>query len=239
MLHVAQSGVRPRVLLVDDCEQLREEFAATLDREGFVVEQTSNGLEALELHRRQAFDLMVVDVLAEGMDGFALCDAVRSQDKEVIIVFLSQRGDLLDKRLGFYAGADDYLVKPVLQEELLLRVQSLLRRRAQLARPQARPQLVGVGDLLVDLQRHMVFLRGNKVALTPNETRIVALLAQHRGQLLSQEKLIAGVWGEEYLGTAISIPAYIHKIREKIEADPSKPRYLQTVWGCGYRLAAA
>ena len=143
-----------------------------------------------------------------------------------------------DKKIGFHAGADDYMVKPFNDEELLLRIEALLRRRGrgEGATPSAVGQTVVVGAMTIDPRRCEVAVGGRVVALTPKEFQIVATMAESPGKVFTREDLIELVWGREYDAASVSIPVYIRRIREKVEADPSNPLYVQTVWGFGYRL---
>ena len=154
------------------------------------------------------------------------------------VLFLSARGDIVDKRTGFRLGADDYLVKPFLAEELLLRVEAMLRRVDALgeALAPAAPTSVTLGSLTVDLRHGEVTAGDRRVDLTPKERRIMCVLAESPGRAFTRDELIGAVWGEEYVDSSISIPVYVRNLREKIEADPTNPVYLQTVWGHGYRL---
>ena len=149
------------------------------------------------------------------------------------LLFLSAKHDISDMEEGFGLGADDYLAKPFRQQELLLRVGALLRRAS---RPAALEQVVRVDDLEVDYERREVRVAGKAADLTPKEFAIVALLGRNLGQTLSNDDLVVGVWGEEYVGTSVSVPVYIHRLRDKIEPNPAQPRYVKTVVRKGYRL---
>ncbi len=154
------------------------------------------------------------------------------------VLMLTAKGDIVDKKIGFHAGADDYMVKPFNDEELLLRIEALLRRRGrgEGATPSAVGQTVVVGAMTTDPRRCEVAVGGRVVALTPKEFQIVATMAESPGKVFTREDLIELVWGREYDAASVSIPVYIRRIREKVEADPSNPLYVQTVWGFGYRL---
>lgn len=166
------------------------------------------------------------------------CERIRVISPDVPVLMLTAKGDIVDKKIGFHAGADDYMVKPFNDEELLLRVEALLRRRGrgESSAPSAIGQVVTVGDMTIDPRRCEVAVAGKAVALTPKEFQIVATMAESPGKVFTREDLIELVWGRDYDAGAISIPVYIRRIREKVEADPSNPVYVQTVWGFGYRL---
>lgn len=230
------------ILLADDDRSLRGATAQMLSEAGYVCAEASNGSQALEEFTNVKPDLVILDIMMPGLDGFEVCERIRQADSMVPVLFFSAKGDIVDKRIGYKLGADDYLVKPFAEEELLLRVEALLRRacRAQgAASGCAGEKDLGtreIGDLRVDVRHGDVWRRGEKIALSPKERRIMATLAEHPGETFDRNDLIRLVWGEEYLNTSISIPVYMRKLREKIEDDPSDPRYLQTVWGLGYRL---
>lgn len=226
------------VLLVDDDQSLRSATAMMLREEGYSCLEASNGLDAISLFRRISPDLIILDVMMPQLDGFETCERIRELDEHVPILFLSVKGDIVDKRTGFKAGADDYLVKPFSMEELTLKVGALLRRSHLGSSREGlnAVRVFAVDDLEVDLHEHEVKIKGRRVDLTPKELRIVITLARRAGETVSKEELIDAVWGEEFRDTAVELPVHIRRIREKIEPDPKIPQYLQTAWGQGYRL---
>lgn len=232
------SRERSIVLVADDDATLRRTTAALLTAEGYECIQARNGEEALSLCLNERPDLVILDVMMPKLDGFEVLSRLRETDCLTPVLFLSARGDIMDKRTGFQLGADDYVVKPFLAEELLLRVEAALRRRDALDAALGRPseEAAVFGELSVDLRHGEVTVSGRKVDLTPKERRIMLALAEHSGHALTREELISLVWGEEYLESSISIPVYIRNLREKIEPNPAEPIYLQTIWGRGYRL---
>ena len=228
-----------RVLAVDDEPGIRLLLKTLLEQAGHECACAESGAEALELFGGERPDLVVLDVMMPRLDGFETCRRIRALDQDVPVLFLSAKGDIVDKRIGFSNGGDDYLVKPFDEEELLMRVEALLRRaaRSQTRGPEA-PQRFSLGEFSFDALRHQVLLRGGAIALTPKEFQLLFCLASHRGQVLSKDELIEEVWGPEYLDDAISIAAYVRKLREKIEDNPAKPAHLKTVWGVGYVFEA-
>lgn len=229
---------KARVLLADDDRSLRSATGRMLVEAGYACVEAADGQEALELFAQVHPDIVVLDIMMPKIDGFEVCERIRKDDPFVPVLFFSAKGDMVDKRIGYKLGADDYLVKPFAEEELLLRVEALLRRARMAVAPPPSSDLgmFELGELRVDVRHGDTWVVGEKIALAPKERRIMALFAEHPGETFDKNDLIRLVWGEEYLGTAISIPVYMRKLREKIEKDPSEPRYLQTVWGCGYRL---
>lgn len=183
--------------------------------------------------------MLILDVMMPKLNGFDVCSKLREQGETIPIIILSAKGDIVDKSVGFRAGADDYLVKPFSSLELSLRIEALLRwktRKSNYVPVSETEDTYKIGDLEICFKRLEVKLRGKTVDLTPKEYKIVAYMASHPGEVFSRERLITHVWGEDYVGESTSIAVFIRKIREKIEDEPSKPKYLQTVWGMGYKF---
>lgn len=228
-----------KIMLADDELSLCDALEIILDDAGYEVCIAHDGAQAIELFRRERPDLVVLDVMMPKYDGFEVCEVVRGINPDVPLLMLSAKGDIVDKKSGFKAGADDYLVKPFNDEELLLRIEALMRRRSRgesQGEPKKLTQAVQIGDLVIDPLRYEVTVADRVISLTPKEFQILALMADHPGKVFTREDLIESIWGKEYEAGAISIPVYVRRIREKIEEDPSSPKYLQTVWRFGYRL---
>ena len=195
--------------------------------------------QAIEVFKAYAPDVVLLDIMMPYLDGYQVCEGIRALDSEVAVVFLSAKGAVPDKREAFSRGADDYLVKPFDGEELLMRLEAL-QRRSQRAKAQAAPapsETLKVGEFEFDSVRQTLALNGTSVQLTPKEFQILYTLALKPETVMSKEELIEAVWGKEYLDDAISIAVYVRKIREKIEQNPAKPRYLKTAWGMGYSFS--
>lgn len=226
-------------MLADDEESIRILVEHIVTEDGYEFCYAADGVEALTVYEQERPDLLILDVMMPKLNGFDVCSKLREQGKKIPIIILSAKGDIVDKSVGFRAGADDYLVKPFSSLELSLRIEALLRRKL---RQSSTPSIMKaedsyrIGDLEIFFKRFEVKLRGKTVDLTPKEYKIIAFLASDPGEVFSREQLIAYVWGEEYVGESNSIAVFIRKIREKIEDEPSKPQYLQTVWGMGYKL---
>lgn len=226
-----------KILVADDDESLCEALGIILGEAGHEVRMVHDGMAALEAFRQEAWDVVLLDVVMPKLDGFEAVAAIRSVDEATPVLLLTSKGDIVDKKSGFRAGADDYVVKPFNNEELLLRVDALLRRRTvDAGRTKAPLRVMHVGDLTIDYARYEVSVGDRVVPLTPKEFQMLALMAENPGKVFTNEELIAGVWGEEYAEGSISIPVYVRHIRMKIEEDPSSPRYLKTVWRFGYQL---
>ena len=215
-----------------------------LRRQGRQMEAMNDKLEeACALFQREWPDVVVLDVMMPKVDGFEVCRRIREVDENVPVLFLSARDGIIDKRIGFSFGGDDCLVKPFNEEELVMRIEALVRRSrrsrrdGEAAAPE-RPERFALGPFTFDEVRHEVLKGGEPVVLTPKEFQLLHHLASHPGAVMGKDELIEELWGEEYLDGAISIAVYVRKIREKIEENPAKPAYLKTVWGVGYSFEA-
>lgn len=226
-----------RLMAVDDDESILMLIKSIVEPAGHAFFSATNGKEAQALFRLERPDVVVLDIMMPHMDGYAVCRHIREEDELVPVLFLSAKGDIVDKRVGFDTGGDDYLTKPFDGDELLMRVEALYRRvnRARESRPAARPaRQFELGGFRFDMARHQITVGGEPIALTPNEFSILTELASHHGDVMSKEELIEAVWGNEYNDGTINIAVYIRHIREKIEYNPARPIYLKTVWGIGY-----
>ncbi|WP_019851452.1 MULTISPECIES: response regulator transcription factor [Desulfitobacterium] len=228
-----------KIMLADDEESILIVVEHIVTEDGYDFCYASDGVEALAVFEAEKPDLVILDVMMPKLNGFDVCAQLRKKGSNVPIIILSAKGDIVDKSVGFKAGADDYLVKPFSSLELSLRIEALLRRRDhQVGSSSAaeKKESIKLGDLEIFFKRYEARLKGKRVELTPKEFKILAYMAGHPGEVFTREQLLAYVWGEDYVGELTSIAVFIRKIREKIEDDPSKPKYLQTVWGVGYKF---
>lgn len=228
-----------KVMLVDDEPSFHVLVQSVCESAGHEFRGVGDSRQAIEVFRAYAPDVVLLDIMMPYLDGYQVCEGIRALDSEVAVVFLSAKGAVPDKREAFSRGADDYLVKPFDGEELLMRLEAL-QRRSQRAKAQAAPapsETLKVGEFEFDSVRQTLALNGTSVQLTPKEFQILYTLALKPETVMSKEELIEAVWGKEYLDDAISIAVYVRKIREKIEQNPAKPRYLKTAWGMGYSFS--
>jgi DNA-binding response OmpR family regulator len=223
------------ILVVDDDVQLLKIVTHNLEAEGYQVLGVRDGAQALQAIEREAPDLVLLDVMLPGMDGFQVLQRVR-EFSAVPIIMITARGRGQDKVKGLDLGADDYLTKPFRVDELLARVRAVLRRAQFRPNGHALGAATTIGDLSIDYARHRVTKAGREVALTPTEYRILAYLAQNAGRVVTQDLLLEHVWGTEYVGEGHMLRVNITRLRRELETDPSHPRYLLTRPGIGYFL---
>ncbi len=227
-----------KIMLVDDEESIRVLVGMIVTDEGYSFCYAADGEEALRVYETERPDLVILDIMMAKLSGFEVCRQLRAKGSAVPIMVLSAKSDIVDKSIGFRAGADDYLVKPFSSLELLLRIEALLRRHERINDSLLRhnDDTYAIGDLVLCFNRHEVKVAGKTIELTPKEFMILSHLASHPGAIFSKEQLQEHVWGKDYSGELTSIAVFIRKIREKIEEDPGTPKYLQTIWGMGYKL---
>ncbi len=232
-----------RILVVEDELTLQETLAYNLKRQGYEVTAVGDGLLALETARQMHPDLVVLDIMLPGMDGFEVCRVLR-QEMTTPVLMLTARDDEIDRVVGLEVGADDYMVKPFSMRELLARVKAMLRR-VRLMREEfsaaasdggALVQLLTFGNLVIDLTRREVRLDQQVIALKPKEYELLHFLAQHRGQVLSREFILERLWGWDYIGDSRTVDVHVRWLREKIEPRPAQPVRIVTVRGAGYRF---
>lgn len=229
-----------KILIADDERDICEAVRKIVERAGHTCFAVLDGALAMEAFERERPDVVILDVMMPEVNGFELCRQLRERDARVPIIMLSAKSDIVDKGVGFAAGCDDYIAKPFNSQELAMLIEAQLRR-ARLATagdevPRRNRSVVRLGDMEVRLKRNEVLVHGRYVNLTPKEFQIIAFLANHAGEVFSAQDIMANVWGEAYRPDSASIAVFVRKIRSKIEDDPAKPRYLQTVWREGYRL---
>jgi two-component system response regulator RegX3 len=218
------------VLVVDDDPGVLDVVAFTLRREGFDVDEETDGARALEAARTRAYDLVILDVMLPQLSGTDVCRALRAES-DVPIVMLTARDAERDRVLGLDVGADDYVTKPFSSAELVSRVRAILRRR-ELDRPAIRR----LGGLHLDLVRHEVTVDGDPVRLTLSEFKVLSLLAEQPERVVSRREIMQHLWASEHVGDEHACEVHVSNLRRKIERDPARPQRLVTVRGLGYKL---
>jgi DNA-binding response OmpR family regulator len=225
-------GVGTRILTVEDDERIRTAVKLALEDEGWQVLEADNGEEALALFRREPADVVLIDIMLPGIDGFEVCRSLR-RHSDVPIVMVTARDDTHDVVAGLEAGADDYLTKPFAPKELSARIRALLRR-ARTTEPGV--SRLTFGDLEIIPEQGRVTLSDVDLHLTKTEFRLLVELASSPGRVFSREVLLERVWGYDYFGDGRLVDVHIRRLRTKIEADPANPRHVVTVRGLGYKL---
>jgi DNA-binding response OmpR family regulator len=220
------------ILVVDDEPKIVKLARDYLEKDGFRVISAADGKMALVMARRERPDLIVLDLMLPAIDGWEVCRALR-RESDVPIIMLTARAEESDQVVGLELGADDYITKPFSPRTLVARVRALLRR----ARGRLRAvSVVRAGGLEIDLEGHRASLDGQPLRLTPNEFKLLAVLAQHPGQTLSREQLLDHMHGVAFASFDRSIDSHIKNLRRKLEADPAQPSFIETVYGVGYRF---
>ncbi|MEA2640203.1 MAG: hypothetical protein QOF51_1597 [Chloroflexota bacterium] len=226
-----------RILVVDDEPMVTEVVGRYLQREGFDVSLAGDGEEALRLARAERPDLVVLDLMLPRIDGLEVCRTLR-RDSRIPIIMLTAKGEEIDRILGLELGADDYLVKPFSPGELVARIKAVLRRTASRPAPADDGEMLSLPELRINPKTRIVEARGQRVTLTAKEFDLLYFLASSPGQVFTRDQLMNHVWDFAYAGDASTVTVHVRRLREKIEADPERPRYLKTVWGVGYKLEA-
>jgi len=230
---------KPQLLVVEDDRTLLDTLEYNLAAEGYGVLTATDGLAALEVAAKEQPDLVLLDVMLPGLDGFEVCRVLR-RESAVPILMLTARAGETDRVVGLEVGADDYLTKPFSMRELLARVKALLRRvrldREGLGDQGVLPasEVLVFGDLTIDLDRHEALLQGTPLRLRPKEFELLLFLARHRGVALSRDHILERVWGWDYGGGTRTVDVHVRWLREKIEPTPAEPRRIATVRGVGY-----
>ena len=228
---------RGRVLLVDDGPVVADVLGRYLTFEGYEVASAKDGAEALALFRSWQPDLLVLDLMLPVIDGMEVCRILR-KESQVPIIMLTARGEETDRIVGLELGADDYVVKPFSPRELVARIKAVLRRAVTSQTTVGPQQSLHFGDLSIDASTRGVQTQVGPATLTAKEFDLLYFLASHPGQVFTREQLMDAVWDYDYAGDASTVTVHVRRIREKIEADPVRPRYLKTVWGVGYKFEA-
>jgi Response regulators consisting of a CheY-like receiver domain and a winged-helix DNA-binding domain len=224
------------ILVVDDEKEIRDLIGIYLANEGYKVLKAGNGLEALHCLEKQEIDLIILDIMMPNMDGIEACIKIR-ENKNMPIIMLSAKSEDMDKIMGLTTGADDYVTKPFNPLELLARVKSQLRRYKRLnTAPENQENVIEIDDMVINTSTHEVKVGDKELKLTPREFEILFLLAKNRGIVFSIEKIYEAVWKEDFFQSDNTVMVHIRKIREKIEENPRKPRFIKTVWGVGYKI---
>ena len=226
-----------KILVVDDDKDIRKIIRIYLEQQGYEIIEAEDGLEALE-KIDDSYDLVILDVMMPNLDGIETCRKIR-ENYIMPVIFLTAKSEEMDKVEGFSVGADDYVSKPFTPLELIARVRSHLRRYLEYGSNKAEENsnIIELENLIIDTAAHLVTKNGEEVPLTKTEFGILSLLAANRGKVFSLDEIYTNVWGENSILSAEStVSVHVKKLRQKIEDDIKKPKYVKTVWGVGYRV---
>ena len=222
-----------KVLVVDDEKLIVKGIRFSLEQDGMEVDCAYDGEEALNMAKANEYDVMLLDIMLPKMDGFAVCQAIR-EFSDMPIVTLTAKGDDMDKILGLDYGADDYITKPFNILEVKARIKAIMRRTAGPREKKEVSSIVEKGDLRLDCDSRRLFISGREVNLTAKEFDLLELLVKNENKVYSRENLLGLVWGKDYPGDVRTVDVHVRRLREKIETNPSEPKYVHTKWGVGY-----
>lgn len=226
---------KPRILIIEDDVHIARLEMDYLEVDGMQVVHAQDGKTGLELAQKQSWDLLIIDVMLPGMDGLEILRRLR-EEKEIPMLMVSARGEDIDKIRALGIGADDYITKPFSPGELVARVKSHLRRYQRMAGKQPDSDEISIGNLVIQNRSHRVFVDGKEVSVTTKEFELLHFFAVNVDMIFSREQLFDRIWGVDNYGDLGTVAVHIQKIRKKIEKDPTNPRFIETVWGAGYRM---
>ena len=222
-----------RVPVVDDEKLIVKGIRFSLEQDGMEVECAYDGEEALKFATENTYDMILLDLMLPKMDGFEVCQRIR-EFSDVPIVMLTAKGDDMDKILGLEYGADDYITKPFNILEVKARIKAIMRRTGTKEEKTTKKSVIENGDIKLDLESRRLYICGQEVNLTGREFELLELLVVNQNKVFSREKLLELVWGVDYPGDVRTVDVHVRRLREKIEPNPSEPRYVHTKWGVGY-----
>ena len=220
-----------KVLIVDDNKQITQLLSAYVKREGWQAFLAYDGLEAIELFRTEAPDVILLDVMLPGIDGFEVCRQIR-KDSQIPIIMVTARGEDFEKIMGLEIGADDYIVKPFSPQEVMARVKAILRRVSPDSNQKS--EAVSLGNLIIEPDQFRVTLQGEPVVLTKKEFDLLLTLVYNKNLVLNRDQLLDKVWGYDYYGDTRTVDSHIKRLRAKFEKHPKKGWDIKTIWGVGY-----
>lgn len=222
-----------KVLVVDDEKLIVKGIRFSLEQEGMEVDCAYDGEEAYNMAKEKEYDMILLDVMLPKMDGFEVCQAIR-EFSDMPIIMLTAKGDDMDKILGLDYGADDYITKPFNILEVKARIKAIMRRTTGTTKKEVVSSVIEKGDLKLDCDSRRLFILGKEINLTGREFELLELLVKNENKVYSREKLLEIVWGKDYPGDVRTVDVHVRRLREKVEINPSEPKYVHTKWGVGY-----
>lgn len=225
-----------KILIVEDEDAIAEIERDYLELSGFDVTLASDGKEGLDIALKEDFDIIILDIMLPGMDGFDICKEIR-KEKDIPIIMVSAKKEDIDKIRGLGIGADDYMTKPFSPSELVARVKAHLARYERLlTNNKPENEIIEIRGIKIDKTARRVFVNGEEKSFTTKEFDLLTFLAEHPNHVYTKEELFREIWDMDSIGDIATVTVHIKKIREKIEADTSNPQYIETIWGVGYRF---
>lgn len=221
-----------KILVVEDEDSIRKFITINLEREGFQVLEAETGEKAIDISRNQDVDVVVLDIMLPGIDGFEVCRILREEQDGIGIIMLTAKTQDIDKIMGLQSGTDDYMVKPFNPLELILRIKSLLRR---IDANNVDKNVIFDGPFKIDKYSRKFYKNNREIDLTPTEYAIIKLFIENPGKAFDRNEILNLVWGYDFIGDTKIVDVNIRRLRSKIEDDSKKPAYIETVWGVGYR----
>ena len=222
-----------RLLIVEDEKQICDMIAKSLHQAGYEVDTCNDGEEALECARKNSYDMILLDIMLPKMNGMEVCQQIR-EFSDVPIIMLTAKGEDMDKILGLEYGADDYITKPFNILEVKARIKAILRRNSKASAKTEASSRIETGDMRMDCDSRSLFIHDKEVYLTAKEFDLLELLVLNPNKVYSRETLLNTIWGYDYPGDARTVDVHVRRLREKIEENPSEPKYVHTKWGVGY-----
>lgn len=222
-----------KVLVVDDEKLIVKGIRFSLEQEGMEVDCAYDGEEAYQMAKSKEYDMILLDIMLPKMNGFEVCQAIR-EFSDMPIIMLTAKGDDMDKILGLDYGADDYITKPFNILEVKARIKAIMRRTAGGAKSEKGSMVIEKGDLKLDCDSRRLYILGEEINVTGTEFELLELLVKNENKVYSREKLLEMVWGQDYPGDVRTVDVHVRRLREKIEVNPSEPKYVHTKWGVGY-----
>lgn len=226
--------MKTKILLVEDEDAIRKFIKINLEREGYEIYEAGTGEEGIEIADSKDIKIVVLDVMLPGIDGFKVCEILRKKYKDLGIIMLTAKAEDYDKIMGLQYGTDDYMTKPFNPTELTLRIKSL-ERRVITENEDNKKNIIESGVFKMDTYSRKFFKNGKELDLTPTEFLIMKTFLENKGRAITREELLNSVWGEEFIGDSKIVDVNIRRLRSKIEGDSADPKYIETVWGLGYR----
>lgn len=233
ILEVHNMALNNKILIVEDEEHIRKFVRINLERNGFIVLEAETGEKGIYITRTESIDVVVLDIMLPGIDGFEVCKILREEFPKLGIIMLTAKSQDIDKIMGLEYGTDDYMVKPFNPMELVLRVKSLIRRMELNTSEEL--DIIAYPPFKIDAYSRKFYREHKEIELTPTEYSIIKLFLKNPGKAFNRDEILNLVWGYDFVGDSKIVDVNIRRLRSKIEEDPSNPYYIETVWGVGYR----